>query len=153
MARGYFRVLIAIGLGLAVAGCGLVETSAPAATPTDFGGIAARLASKGIDIRNAVSGDAGCSDRDLIPTAVGFDASGVDQPTPVRIHLFIFADEAAFERRRDQLPGCARSFVTDPQTYEEVEESPYIAAGQGPWAAGFEAALRAALASGAQPSG
>jgi hypothetical protein len=35
--------------------------------------------------------------------------------------------------------------VTDPQGFAEIEQSPYIVAGQGPWAPGFEAALRTVL--------
>jgi hypothetical protein len=40
---------------------------------------------------------------------------------------------------------CARSFVTDAQTYETAEQSPFVVAGQGPWAPGFEKALRDGL--------
>ena len=89
-----------------------------------------------------VSGDAGCDDPTLIPTAIGFDAHGLDQAEPVRIHLYIFRNRDSFERLRATIDACARSFVTDPETYETVEQSPFVLAGQGPWAPEFEAAIR-----------
>ena len=39
----------------------------------------------------------------------------------------------AFERLRATIDDCARSFVTDPETYESLEQSPFVMAGQGPW--------------------
>ena len=70
---------------------------------------------------------------------------GLDQADPVRIYLYIFRNRASFEKLRATIDGCARSFVTDPQTFETVEQSPFVLAGQGPWAPGFEAAVRDAL--------
>jgi hypothetical protein len=147
------RALAGVALGVVLAGCGLVSTSPPAATPTDFGGLASLLDPEGIVVTDVVSGDAGCTDPDLVPTAIAFDARGLDQTTPVRIHLYVFRNKAAWERHRDAIPGCAASFVTDAETFEQVEQSPYIVAGQGPWAADFEAALRKALEQGAGAGG
>ncbi len=147
------RALAGVVLGVVLAGCGLVSTSPPAATPTDFGGLASLLDPQGIVVTDVVSGDAGCTDPDLVPTAIAFDARGLDQATPVRIHLYVFRNKAAWERHRDAIPGCAASFVTDPQTFEQVEQSPYIVASQGPWGADFEAALRRALEQGAGTGG
>jgi hypothetical protein len=147
------RALAGVVLGVVLAGCGLVSTSPPAATPTDFGGLASLLDPEGIVVTDVVSGDAGCTDPDLVPAAIAFDARGLDQATPVRIHLYVFRNKAAWERHRDAIPGCAASFVTDPETFEQVEQSPYIVAGQGPWAADFEAALRKALEHGAGTGG
>jgi len=92
-----------------------------------------------------VSGDAGCSDKVLAPTARSFDASGLDQTSTVRIYLYMFADRATYERLRTTVDACAASFVTDPQTYQSVEQSPFVMVGQGPWGQAFEAALRAGL--------
>ena len=128
-----------------VAGCGSISTSAPEPTPADFQGIATELTKRGVVIDDIVSGDAGCQDPTIIPTSIGLTASGVDQAEPVRIHLYIFRDRAAFERLRGTVDSCARSFVTDPETYETVEQSPFVVAAQGPWGAGFEAAVRDAL--------
>lgn len=137
---------LAVGLvALVVAACGVVSTSPPSPTPADFPGIASELGKRGILVEHATSGDAGCDDPVLSPTAISFDASGLDQSAKLRIHLYVFRNRAAFERLRSTVDGCARSFVNDPETYESVEESPYVVAGQGPWAPGFEAALRQGL--------
>jgi hypothetical protein len=137
---------LALGfLALLVAGCGLVETTPPAPTPADFQGIASELVKRAVVIDHIVSGDPGCGDKVLSPTAIGFDATGLDQPTKVRIYLYVFRDRATFERLRATIDACARTYVTDPQNYESIEQSPFVMAGQGPWAPGFEAALRKGL--------
>ena len=87
----------------------------------------------------------GCNDRVLNPTAIGLDASGKDQAAPVRLYLYIFRDREAYERLRSAIDECAQSFVTDPQTFESIESSPFVLAGQGPWAPEFKATLREAL--------
>ena len=58
-----------------------------------------------------------------------------------------------FERLRSTVDDCARSFVTDPETFESIDQSPYVLAGQGPWAPAFEAALRAGLEAAAGNGG
>jgi hypothetical protein len=135
--------LLALAI-LSTAGCG-ISTSPPEPTPADFQGIATEITKARIAIDDIVSGDAGCDDPVLIPTAIGFDAHGLDQSETVRIHLYIFRNRASFERLRETIDTCARSFVTDPQTFETVEQSPFVLAGQGPWAPGFERAIRGAL--------
>ncbi len=137
--------LVALAATLVVAACGAISTSAPPPTPADFQGLAGGIVRRGIAIDRLVSGDAGCTDAVLAPTAIAFDASGLDQADPVRLYLYVFRDRAAFERLRASIDGCARSFVTDPQTFESIESSPFVVAGQGPWASGFERALREAL--------
>jgi hypothetical protein len=139
------RLAALVALLLAVAGCGTISTTPPAPTPADFQGIATELTRRTIAIDDIVSGDAGCDDRVLIPTAIGLTASGLDQSEPVRIYLYIFRNREAFERLRASIDGCARSFVTDPASYETVEQSPFVLAGQGPWAPDFEAAVRDAM--------
>jgi hypothetical protein len=114
-------------------------------TPADFFGIVNEFARLGIGVNHVVSGDAGCDDRTLRPTAIGFDAKGLDQTTVVRIHLYAFRDKATFDRLRSSVDTCARSFVTDPSTYQSVDASPFVVAGQGPWGAQFEAAIREGL--------
>jgi hypothetical protein len=136
------------GLGLivlAVAACSFVKTGSPVPTPADFPDTAIALVQRGIVMDHVVSGDAGCDDRVLAPTAIAFDASGLDQTNKVRIYLYIFRNRASFERLRATVDDCARSFVTDPETYESIEQSPFVLVGQGPWGARFEAALRAGL--------
>ena len=137
--------LLLLAAALVVAACGSITTTAPAPTPADFQGLATELTVRRIAIDDLVSGDAGCDDKVLIPTAIGITAKGLDQAEPVRIYLYIFRNRDAFERLRTTIDGCARSFVTDPQTFESVEQSPFVLAGQGPWAPQFEAAIREAL--------
>jgi hypothetical protein len=132
-------------VALVVSACGTISTSPPAPTPADFGGIASELTRLGVRVDDAVSGDAGCTDRELIPTAIALDAVGLDQTRPIRIYLYIFRNRASFEKLRANIDSCARSYVTDPETFESVEQSPYVLAGQGPWAPRFEAALRHGL--------
>ena len=143
------RLLLAGWLALAVAGCGALTTTPPAPTPADFQGITSEFATRGIGVNHFVSGDAGCPDPVLTPTAIAFDAKGLDQAAYVRIYVYIFRDRATFERLRPSIDSCAASFVTDPETFESVDESPYVLAGQGPWGAEFEQALRAGLAAAA----
>ena len=144
--RGRPAVLaVALLATLVVAGCGIVSTTAPAPTPADFQGIASEIVKREIAIDRLVSGDAGCDDPVLNPTAIGFDASGQDQASPVRLYLYIFRNRASYERLRGSIDECARSFVTDPTTFESIESSPFVLAGQGPWAPEFRATLREAL--------
>jgi hypothetical protein len=137
---------LALGFAaLVVASCGFVETTPPAPTPADFQGIANEFAKRGVLVDHIVSGDAGCNDTVLTPTAIGFDAHGLDQPGKVRIHLYVFRNRATFERLRTTVDACARTYVTDPQSFESVEQSPFVMAGQGPWGQQFEAAVRKSL--------
>ena len=132
-------------VALLVAGCSFVKTGPPSPTPADFPDTAIQLSQRGIAIEHVVSGDAGCDDKVLGPTAIGFDASGLDQATPVRVHLYIFRNRESFDRLRATIDDCARAFVTDPETYESIEQSPFVLVGQGPWGSRFEAALRSGL--------
>ncbi len=137
--------LVALLVTLVVAGCNYVETVPPSPSPADFQGVATELAKRGVKIDHVVSGDAGCTDKVLAPTARSFDASGLDQASIVHIYLYMFADRKTYERLLPTVDDCAHSFVTDPETYESVEQSPFALVGQGPWATAFEAALRAGL--------
>jgi len=145
--------VLALSSGALLAGCGLVSSTAPPATPTDFPGLAGRFNTAGITVSDWVSGDAGCADPDLVPASISFSAKGIDQSTPVRIYLYVFRDAPAFERHRAQIGPCAASFVTDPATYEEIQQSPYVVASQGPWSPGFEAAVRRTLVEAAGTGG
>ena len=144
-----FRALVrAVALGLALivaAGCGDLIGTEPPATPTDFPGLTGRLKVAGVVLDDWVSGDAGCTDPDLVPASISFTAQGLDQATPVKLYLYVFRNRGAWERQRDSIGPCAQAWVTDPQTYEEIQQSPYVLAGQGPWAPEFEAAIREVL--------
>ena len=141
-------VVLAIGLCLIVAGCGRA-TVVPSPTPADFAGIVEQLAKAGITVGNVVSGDAGCPDPTLAPTAIAFDAHGLDQAQAVRIRVYIFRNRASWQRLSGSVATCARSYVTDPSTYESLAPSPFVVSGQGPWATRFAAALKDAFTAAA----
>jgi len=149
--RMWFVALVLTAL--AVSGCGTISSTPPPATPTDFPGLAGRFNAAGIGVSDWVSGDAGCGDPDLVPTAISFDARGLDQAADVHLYLYVFRNRASFERLRDRVGPCAAAFVTDTETYEEIQESPYVLAGQGPWAPEFEVAVRATLKEAAGTGG
>ena len=134
-----------LSASVVVSGCGIVSTSAPAPTPEDFQGIAAEIVSRGIVIDHLVSGDAGCMDHTLIQTAIAFDAKGLGQDTPVPLHIYIFRDDDAYARLRSSIDDCVADYMTDASTFESIDDSPFVLAGQGPWSPAFEAALREAL--------
>jgi hypothetical protein len=141
-------------LGTALLGaCGTISTTPPPATPTDFPGLAGRLNAAGIKLTDWVSGEAGCDDAELRKAAIRFEAHGLDQAAPVTLYLYVFRNRDAFERNRASIGPCAAAYVTDPGSFEEIEQSPYVLASQGPWATAFEAALRATLESAAGTGG
>jgi hypothetical protein len=144
---------LALALAVVAGACGTISSSPPPATPTGFPGITGRLAAVGISVSDYVSGDAGCTDPDLTPAAISLHAQGLDQATPVKMYLYVFRDRAAWDRHLAQIGPCAQAYVTDPQTYGEIDQSPYVVAGQGPWGPKFEAALRQVLAQGAGTGG
>ena len=126
-------VLLAALLGLVGTACSAFTPTTAPATPTDFAGIVAEMASVGIDVNRVVSGDA------------GFDARGGDQTTPVRVHLYAFKDQHVYDELRPAVDECARSHVTDAAAFGSVNEPPYVLADNGPWTPAFRDALRTAL--------
>ena len=132
-------------VALLLAGCAAFTPQTPKPTPTDFEGIVAELATAGIGVDNVVSGDPGCDDQRLARTAIAFDASGLDQGTPTRVHLYAFKNAGVYDELRPVIDLCARSYVTNPEDYASVDATPYVFAGPGPWAPQFEDALRDAL--------
>jgi hypothetical protein len=147
------RALLILVAAVTFAGCSGLAGTAPAPTPLDFPGIAGELAKVGILIGDYKSGDAGCADGSLIPTAVGFDAAGLDQKDRVHLRVYIFRNRETFDRRRPDVDTCAAAWATDPATFEFIDASPYVLAGQGPWGDGFHAALRVALVAAAGNGG
>lgn len=138
-------VALALAAGLVLAGCSAFTPQTPKPTPTDFEGIVDELAKVGVAVDRVVSGDPGCDDQRLARTAIAFDASGLDQAEPTRVHLYAFKNASVFDELRPVVDLCARSFVTNPADYASVDASPYVFAGPGPWAPQFEEALRDAL--------
>jgi len=136
-------------LALVASSCSAILVSPPAPTPADFPGIVSALGARGITVSDVVSGDAGCLDTGLARTAIGFSASGLGLAAPTRLRVFIFNDQAAYERRRADVDTCAMAWATDPATFESIEAVPFVLQGQGPWPAEFKTALRAALTAAA----
>jgi hypothetical protein len=147
------RLVFVVLAALAVSGCGRVLQGSPEPTPMDFPSMAGALARQGIVIGHYASGDDGCQDGTLTATAIGFDASGLGVTDPIRLRVYIFADGAAFERRRADVDACAAKWATDPETVEFVDASPFVLAGQGPWPEPFKSAVRAALTEAAGNGG
>ena len=144
-ARPLFRGLLAIAATLVLVGCNVLLETPPPPTPADFAGISGYMGNHGITVEHVVSGDAGCDDPTLRQTAIAFDAQGLDQATPTRVYVYIFRDRDTFERLRQTVDTCARSYVTDPSAFESVEVSPFVAASAGPWGPEFRNAVRDAL--------
>ncbi len=130
---------------IVLTGCSALLEPAPTPTPQPFPGITGELGRVGIDVISWRSGDAGCADSTLAPTAVQFTAEGLDQPTPVELRIYIFRNRETWERRLPDVEACAAGWATDPSTFELLPVSPYVVAGQGPWPSAFEAAMRAGI--------
>ena len=137
---GLAAVLLVATMGLA--GCAQVLQAPPTQNPEPFPGIAAQLGRFGVNVANWASGDPGCDDPTLSPTAIRFEAQGLDQATPVPIRIYIFKNREAWNRRAADVEACAIAWATDPATFELLQVSPYVVAGQGPWPPEFDAAMR-----------
>ena len=149
---------ITVGLALVAAplvlsACNAILQASPEPTPMDFPSIAGELAQRGIIIGEIASGDAGCHDSSLIPTAIGFNASGLGISSPIRLRVYIFRTGDTYDRRRPDVEPCVVAWATDPATVEFIDARPFVLAGQGPWPDAFKVALRAALTSAAGNGG
>jgi hypothetical protein len=147
---GALKLLLA---ALVLGGCGAILQASPAPTPMDFPGLAGELALRGLVLDKIASGDAGCDDASLTPTAIGFDASGLGVTTPIRLRIYIFRTGDTYDRRRPDVEPCVARWASDPATVEFVDARPFVLAGQGPWPAAFKAAIREALTSAAGNGG
>jgi hypothetical protein len=134
---------------LVLAGCSALLEAAPTPTPQPFPGIAGELGRVGVEVLSWTSGDAGCDDPTLSPTAIRFEAQGLDQATPVQLRIYIFKNREAWERRSSDVEACATAWATDTATFELLPVSPYVVAGQGPWPPQFDAAVRAGITAAA----
>lgn len=151
--RGLLAVVLASALAMGVGGCAGLLESPPVPDPEAFPGISGQLGRFGVDVLNWTSGDPGCDDPTLSPTAIRFDASGLDQAATVTFRIYIFRNREAWERRLADVDACAAGWADDPATFELVQVSPYVLAGQGPWGPEFEAAVRLGLIEAAGSGG
>jgi hypothetical protein len=138
---------------LLLAGCGALTVSPPVPGPESFPELSSQLGRVGVDVESWTSGDDGCDDPTLSPTAIRFEASGLDQATPVTLRIYIFRNRDAGERRQSDVDTCVAAWADDPASFQIVSTSPYVLAGQGPWAPGFAAAVRTALTAAAGSGG
>jgi len=145
-------VLLAVA-AVALAGCSGLLESAPSPDPVPFPEITGQLGRFGITVSSWVSGDPGCNDPSLSPTAIRFEAEGLDQATPIVLRVYIFRNRDAWDRRLADVDTCAAAWATDPATFEQLQVSPYVVAGQGPWPPAFAAALRNAITASAGNGG
>ena len=132
-------------LAVVVGGCGNVLQSPPTPDPEAFPGVANQLERFGVEVLNWTSGDPGCDDPTLSPTSIRFETQGLDQATPIQMRIYIFRNREAWERRMPDVDSCAREWAEDPATFEILQVSPYVLAGQGPWPPRFDAAVRQAI--------
>lgn len=132
-------------LAALAAGCNQPIGEAPTHAPESFPEIVGQLGRFGVEASAWVSGDAGCSDPTLAPTAIRFSARGLDQATPVTLRIYIFRNREAWERRRADVDACIAAWADDPASFELVDRSPYVLAGPGPWPPEFKSAVRRAL--------
>jgi hypothetical protein len=132
-------------LSISLAGCADVLQSPPTPNPEPFPGITSQLGRFGVDVLTWTAGDPGCDDPSLSPTAIRFEAQGLDQPTPVQLRIYIFRNREAFDRRKADVETCVAAWAEDLPTFEILNESPYVLAGQGPWPPGFEDGIRKGL--------
>lgn len=147
------RLASLLVLAAVLGGCDSALLANPSPTPADFTDLASAVGMAGITLAEPVSGDPGCKDGTLAPTAIRMKASGLDQTAPVTVYLYMFADRPTYQRLRPEVDLCARSYVTDPSTYETIAVSPFVLAGQGPWAPTFKARLQTTLAKAAGTGG
>jgi hypothetical protein len=146
-------LLLAVLLATVATGCATIAGTPPAPTPADFPGIAAALARRGVVIDRIVSGDPGCDDANLVPTAIRFEAAGLDQPAPTRAYVYIFRNRATFDRLLPDVARCAGAFVTDEEGEPWIAVSPFVLTGPGPWPSGFRKAMEDALTEAAGTGG
>ncbi|HYK94793.1 MAG TPA: hypothetical protein VE011_02850 [Candidatus Dormibacteraeota bacterium] len=139
------RLVLGASMAAVLAGCGSVLGSPPVPGAEPFPGITGHLGRYGVDVLSWTSGDAGCENATLTPTAIRFQAQGLDQPTPLTLRIYIFRDHDAWDRRLADVDTCVASWATDPATFQIIQTSPYVLAGQGPWPPGFAQAIRQGL--------
>ncbi|HYL40214.1 MAG TPA: hypothetical protein VET90_02800 [Candidatus Binatus sp.] len=134
-----------IVLALSLGGCSALIGPTPGPSPLDFPGFADQLTLQGLTIQQPISGDAGCDDPTLVPTAIGFELSGLGVTKPIHARVYLFAGRAAYDRRRAQVDTCTAAWTTDPADVEFINAPPFVLVVQGPLPPAFKAALVRAL--------
>jgi hypothetical protein len=153
--RATRAALVAVlgAVALVAGACGVMNTTAPPATPLDFPGILIELSARGVRAGSVVSGETGCDDPDLIGPAIAFDASGLDQADPVRLHVYIFRNAASYASLRGAVDACTTAYAAADGSVTALDAAPFVVAGTGSWAPEFTAAVREALIAAAGVGG
>lgn len=139
---------------LVLAGCAsTTQMGPPEPTPADITGIAADFQREGVTISSLVSGDAGCTDPDMIASAIAFEATGLDAPQSVPMRIYIFRDAESYGEQRTAVDACIAEWIGDPAGLEVLDASPYVLVGQGPWTPELKAAVRDGLTAAAGNGG
>ena len=141
--------VLSLVASIALTGCSALVEPAPTPTPQPFPGITGELGRVGVDVLSWTAGDPGCDDPTLSPTAIRFDAQGLDQPTPATIRIYIFKNREAWTRRSADVERCVIDWAADVATVELLQVSPYVVAGLGPWPPQFDAAMREGITAAA----
>jgi len=144
-----FSLPCLLALAFMIGGCADVLQSPPTPGPEPFPGIAGQMGRFGVEVLNWTAGDPGCDDPELSPTSIRFEARGLDQVAPVLLRIYIFRNREAWQRRLADVDACAVAWAADPATFELLQVSPYVVAGQGPWPAQFDAAVREGITAAA----
>ena len=134
------------------AGCGSTLDAARgsvAPTPTDFAGFVQMLSVHEFTVDDAVSGDPGCAEKELVPMAISFTLGGAGIPTPVRTRVYLFANQASYDKLRQLVDSCAAAWITNPAALLMVDAAPYVLVTEGIPEGAPADALRAALSSSA----
>ena len=147
------RAAAAVLLAAIAGGCSGLLQSAPVPDPESFPEIAGQLGRFGVTVESWTAGDPGCDDPTLSPTSIRFAARGLDQSTPVTLRIYIFRNRDAWDRRSADVEACAAEWADDPASFELVQVSPYVLAGQGPWPTEFDKAIHQALTEAAGNGG
>ena len=143
--KGRIALPCLLALAFVIGGCSDVLQSPPTPGPEPFPGIAGQMGRFGVEVLNWTAGDPGCDDPELSPTSIRFEAKGLDQATPVLLRIYIFRNREAWQRRLADVDACAIAWAVDPATFELLQVSPYVLAGQGPWPPEFDDAVRKAI--------
>ena len=136
VASGSMSLPRSLGLGLVVllvAGCSYVETTPPPPTPADFRGSPASSSSAASSSTASSRATPAATTRSSARPPSRSTRRGSTRRPRSGSTCTSSGNRATFERLRATIDACARTYVTDPQTYESVEQSPFVMAGQGPW--------------------
>jgi hypothetical protein len=81
--------------------------------------------------------------------AISFTLGGAGIPTPVRTRVYLFANQASYDKLRQLVDTCAGAWITSPAALLMVDAAPYVLVTEGIPEGAPADALRAALSAAA----